>query len=42
MNGCGASTQKRWPYGHAEGFLRHHSAAASTAAAAAISSFRIT
>src|SRR3954447_23325990 len=34
MNGCGASTQKRWPYGHADGFLRHHSAAASTQPAA--------
>jgi hypothetical protein len=30
MNGCGASTQKRWLYGHAEGWRRHHSGAAST------------
>src|SRR4051812_48785692 len=32
MNGCGASTQKRWPYGHAEGWRRHHSAAPTTRA----------
>ena len=29
MNGCGASTQKRCEYGHADGFLRHQSAAPS-------------
>src|SRR5437588_27615 len=31
MNGCGASTQKRWLYGQALGFLRHHSATAANA-----------
>ena len=34
ISGCGASTQKRWPYGQAEGFLRHHSAAPRAAAGA--------
>ena len=31
MNGCGASTQKRCEYGHADGCFRHQSAAPSTA-----------
>ena len=31
MPGCGAITQKRWLYGHADGFLRHQSAAATDA-----------
>src|SRR3954467_6295888 len=30
MNGCGASTQNRWPYGHADGFFLQYAAAAST------------
>ena len=33
MSGCGASTQKRCPYGQAEGFLRHQHATATTASA---------
>src|SRR6187431_2911569 len=33
MNGCGACTQKRWLYGHAEGLRRHHAAAARVPAA---------
>ena len=31
MNGCGGSTQKRWEYGHADGFLRHQRAAPTVA-----------
>ena len=34
MQGCGASTQKRCPYGHADGFFRHHTAAARVPSAA--------
>src|SRR4051812_45851891 len=38
MNGCGASTQNRWPYGHAEGWRRHHAAVARTAPRASAAS----
>src|SRR5215208_2093737 len=34
MSGCGACTQKRWLYGHADGWRRHQTAAAPSPAAA--------
>src|SRR3954454_21290255 len=42
MNGCGACTQKRWLYGHAEGYWRHHSAAARRPPATSRGTFRMT